>query len=50
MTTPQPPDADLQDEVEDLEGVEDLQAPAETQQQVAGGILGRPTDTCPECG
>jgi hypothetical protein len=48
MTTPQPPDADLQ--VENLEGIEDLQAPAETQEQVAGGRFGEGTDTCPQCG
>ena len=34
MTTPQQPDADSPDEAEEIE---DLLAPAETQQQVAGG-------------
>jgi len=47
MTTPQSRDAD---QVEDLEGVEDLQAPAETQEQVAGGAREPGTDTCPACG
>jgi hypothetical protein len=36
MTTPQQPDADSPDEAEEIE---DLLAPAETQQQVAGGMM-----------
>jgi len=38
MTTPQQPGVDPQGEAEAIE-IEDLQAPADTQEQVAGGIV-----------